>query len=423
VQSTLLGDIQKHLLAEHNKPTDRRTDILHPSEMAKVDWCPRQSYYRISDTPTTDHGEKFSFQMETIWAEGHEIHRKWQQWLRDMGRLWGTWQCGFCDERWADTSPIQCPRCEGRNLTYLEVPLVSTKYPIAGFEDGADAETNSLIEIKSIGMGTLRMEEPALLREYRVETLAGKKIYDLEALWSGLKHPLLSHRRQTGIYLALAKEMGLPYDKITFLYEYKATQSVKAFTIKYNDELIQPLLDSATDVKYALTSGTPPVRPPHTGKDKTVCKNCPWLRKCWDEDKDDVPLEDGLSTKDTLQTQPRVHRRKYSNRQKRSTDLSNVQPTEVQEGSDTSVVSPRTARTERGNRRLRQSRETKGLQTLLAGSTEGIRSEERAESQSVSVREEVRDNTRGLRTVTRRSRKSVQDLPGTRLDKEAVRRP
>jgi hypothetical protein len=264
--------------------------------MAKSDWCHRQSYYRLSETPTTDPGERFSFQLETIFAEGHEIHRKWQTWLWDMGRLWGTWHCTLCNHVWQATAPTACPveDClagKGR-IEYWEVPLSAedpnnpNPLPLAGHEDGADDQTNALIEIKSIGLGTLRIEEPELLSEYRVTTTEGKKIYDLEALWQGLRHPLLSHRKQTGIYLALAKEMGLPYDKVTFLYEYKPTQSVKAFTVKYNDTLIRPLLDKAEEVKYSLAEGIPPPRPDHTGKETKVCKNCPWLTKCYADDED-----------------------------------------------------------------------------------------------------------------------------------------
>lgn len=286
--NTLLGDIQVHLLAEHQKPSDRRQDILHPSEMAKADWCHRQSYYRLAGTPETDEGERFSFQLETIFAEGHEIHRKWQTWLRDMGRLWGAWECPQCKFGPVEMGPDpgECPGCN-MPYEYKEVPLEAEHaYLIAGHEDGADTQTNALIEIKSIGLGTLRIEEPDLLREYRVETTDGKKIYDLEGLWKGLKHPLLSHRKQTGIYLALAKGMGLPFDKVTFLYEYKPTQSVKAFTVKYNHDLIKPLLDKALEVKYALAEKIPPPRPDHTGKETKVCKTCPFFTKCYADDKD-----------------------------------------------------------------------------------------------------------------------------------------
>src|SRR5258708_1016138 len=86
-KNVLLSDIQAHLLAETSKPTDRRQDIIHPSEMAKGDWCHRATYYRLAGwTPPKD--DKFSFVLQNIFAEGHEIHRKWQKWISEMGRLW-----------------------------------------------------------------------------------------------------------------------------------------------------------------------------------------------------------------------------------------------------------------------------------------------------------------------------------------------
>jgi hypothetical protein len=286
--NVLLGDIQAHLLKETQKPTDRRQDILHPSEMAKSDWCPRSSFYRLAGVPPTDPDGKFSFALETIFAEGHEIHRKWQQWLWDMGKLWGKWRCLGCRHEWMDTSPNGCPACSaGRSLVvYREVPLeAEAKYLIAGHEDGAVG--NDLIEIKSIGQGTLRFEEPALLREYQVETTDGRKIYDLDALWRGLKRPLSSHLRQTGIYLALAKEMGLPHDSVNFLYEYKANQQVKAFRVRYSEDIAAPLLDSALDIKYALETNRTPPRPAFTGRDTKTCKACMFLTHCYQGEPND----------------------------------------------------------------------------------------------------------------------------------------
>jgi len=293
VKASLLGDIQAHLLKEHQKPTDRRQDILHPSEMAKADWCPRQSFYRLSGaTATNPDNDKFSFALETIFAEGHEIHRKWQQWLWDMGRLWGKWKCLMCGAEWYDTSPQGCASgsCPGDKgvLVYREVPLeAEAKYLIAGHEDGADNKTNSLVEIKSIGQGTLRFEEPSLLRKWQVETTDGKKVYDLDGLWKDIKRPLSSHVRQTMIYLALCREMGLPYDKVTFLYEYKANQQVKAFELKWSPEIVEPLLEQALDVKYSLKTGKPPARPSFTGRDTTTCRGCAFLDLCYEGETDD----------------------------------------------------------------------------------------------------------------------------------------
>lgn len=285
VETTLLGDIQKHLLHKSTMPTDRRQDILHPSEMAKADWCPRQSYFRLAGvTPSNPQAKKFSFQLEGIFAEGHEIHRKWQQWLTDMGVLWGKWLCTSCGFKTTGTSPMFCNGCN-RIMEYREVPLeAEEKYLIAGHEDGAIWDKKTLVEVKSIGIGTLRFEAPELLRKYQVVTTDGKKIYDMDALWNGLRRPLGSHIRQTAIYLALAQEMGLPFDTVVFLYEFKANQAVKEFTVKYNPEIAEPLLDQALDVKYALAQGRPVPRPPHTGLDTKVCKECPFKDLCWGDD-------------------------------------------------------------------------------------------------------------------------------------------
>jgi CRISPR/Cas system-associated exonuclease Cas4 (RecB family) len=297
--SLLLGDIHKHLLSEHGKPTDRRQDIIHPSEMAKSDWCPRQTYYRLAGaSPEKD--RNFSAQLEGVFAEGHMIHAKWQKWLQDMGRLYGKWVCRVCGYSWIGTGGHPtCEECynalDGYGdanrfaLEYHEVPLAAEeKYLIAGHEDGAVEDLNALVEIKSIGNGTVRFDDPKLLRQFTVKTEDGKTVIDTDGLWKALRRPFGSHIRQTQIYLALCKEMGLPFDQVIFLYEYKATQATKEFAVKYNPEISEPLLDSALDIKYALSKGKPPPRPDFTGQDTKVCKECPFFNTCWETTTDDA---------------------------------------------------------------------------------------------------------------------------------------
>lgn len=282
-ETLVVGPVGEHLLAKRLRPTGRREDVLHPSEMAKADWCPRQTYYRLAGTPATSDGEKFSDQLERIFEEGHDIHAKWQNWLAEMGRLWGRWECAQKHYEVYATSDgvMACPQC-ALPLLYKEVPLeAEERYRIAGHADGAMEDVAAILEIKSIGLGTLRMEEPSLLRDHQVETTDGKKVYDLDGLWKGIRRPLRSHLRQTNIYLALAKEMGLPFDRVIFIYEYKATQAVKEFVVKYSPTIAEPLLDQALDVKYHISKGTPPLRPDHTGQDTKVCKECPFMTECW----------------------------------------------------------------------------------------------------------------------------------------------
>lgn len=296
--SLLLGDIHKHLLDQHGKPTDRRQDIIHPSEMAKADWCPRQTYYRLAGV-SPEKGRSFSAQLEAVFMEGHGIHAKWQTWLQQMDRLWGKWKCPVCDYWEMGTGGRKtCPSCRDRThlatlpvyLDYAEVPVqAESEFLIAGHEDGAIEELNALIEIKSVGIGTVRFDQPELLREYTVKTEDGKTVIDLDGLWKSLRRPFGSHIRQTQIYLRLCQEMGLPFDKVIFLYEYKATQAHKEFVVKYNPEIVQPLFDSALDIKYALKKGKAPPRPDFCGQDKKVCKTeCPFFTHCWETTTNDT---------------------------------------------------------------------------------------------------------------------------------------
>lgn len=258
--------------------------------MAKEDWCPRQSWFRLSGAQETDPQKKHGYQLENIFDEGHTIHDKWQRRLWDMGILEGMWGCLYCGHKWWATSPAECdnPECEGdrRVLQYREVPVDGfERYLIHGHEDGKVGRR--LIEVKSIGQGTLRLDAPEILRENMVEGPKGNKIYDLDGIWKSLKRPLAPHLRQTGIYAAILNEQEDPryhVDEIVFIYEYKANQDVKEFTVKVNNRHAQHLLDTAKDIKYAIDSNTPVPRPSDRTKDTKGCKECPFFTRCWDDD-------------------------------------------------------------------------------------------------------------------------------------------
>jgi hypothetical protein len=259
--------------------------------MAKSDWCPRQTYYRLAGA-SPEKGRNFSAQLEGVFEEGHAIHAKWQKWLQQMGRLWGKWRCAECG--WtvlATGGTLSCEHCDSRQpLEYREVPVeAESEFLIAGHEDGAIEDLNALVEIKSIGNGTVRFDNPELLKQFTVKTEDGKTVIDTDGLWKALRRPFGSHIRQTQIYLRLCQEMGLPFDKVIFLYEYKATQAQKEFVVKYNPEIAEPLFETALDIKYALKKGKPPPRPEFTGQDKKVCKtDCPFFTLCWENTTDDT---------------------------------------------------------------------------------------------------------------------------------------
>ena len=143
---------------------------------------------------------------------------------------------------------------------YKEVTLSSTSHRISGHADGALTGHNCLIEIKSLGVGTFKFDAPKLTEE-NTYTVNGKKILDIDGLWKNLHHPLLSHVKQGNIYLWMAEEMGLPFDSIVFIYEFKANQQIKEFRISKSEDILNPLLDTAALIEVSLKQGIPPACP------------------------------------------------------------------------------------------------------------------------------------------------------------------
>lgn len=227
-----------------------------------------------------DPASSSSFTLENVFAEGNRIHAKWQNWLADTGYLWGDWRCSRCAEYVRNSirpDSIGYGTCVGTSWValdnglrraafesdfkhdwhYKEVTLSSSTHKISGHADGALIKHNCLIEIKSMGIGTLRFEAPKLMQEHTYE-VKGRQILDIDGLWKDFHRPLLSHVKQGNIYLWMAREMGLPFDSIVFLYEFKANQKVKEFSVRLSQDILDPLLTMAASVEYNLTRGTLP---------------------------------------------------------------------------------------------------------------------------------------------------------------------
>lgn len=305
--TVLIGDIQSFAVKRAMEDTSRRQDIIHPSEMAKENWCPRSTGYRISGVEASNPAPVHGHRMLTIFQEGHDIHSKWQTWLAEMGRIWGRWECRICGHSVFDVAIPSCDTCN-QPMDYREVPLdASGTYLIAGHADGAVPDLKAFIEIKSIGLGTLRMEEPQLVSANTVKTEDGRRIPDYDAIWKGLKRPLKTHRRQALIYLALARHLGWDYDRMIFIYENKANQETKEFVIQYSEEAVQPLLEVALDIKRAVDYGSVLPRPAGFAQDSAPCKDCVYKNYCWGIKENDEFKQDRQSDTDTA-TQSRVPR-------------------------------------------------------------------------------------------------------------------
>jgi hypothetical protein len=272
----ILPKVKDHMLMMFGPDLDRDPTVIHPSEMAKPDWCPRATYLRIVSGKWPQEAEGFDFVRENIFATGNDIHVKWQERMIAAGLpMWGDWECRVCKTRargclkpneeadWHEYHACDNAGEVSHQWQYAEVTLNARReLLIAGHSDGGF--DNSLVEIKSIGLGTVRMDAPDLLRKHQ-----DGRMTDLTGLWRDITRPLRSHLAQGDVYLHLAHVLGLPFDQIVYLYEFKPNQMVKEFTIKYDAGRSMRLIAKAEQIKYAVEHGIPPkcIKP-------SGCKQC-----------------------------------------------------------------------------------------------------------------------------------------------------
>lgn len=256
----LIGDIERHLMA---RPAgDRSTTVLHPSEMIKKDFCHRGSYFLLSGH--TKISEKPNLRLQSIFDEGHAIHAKWQRWFQEMGVLYGKFVCVSCNFSLFDLGPIECPNCGKPTMEYKEVTLYDDALRIKGHTDGwvKNIGNDTLIEIKSIGPGTIRSAAPNLFMD-----ASG----DFMKAWNQVRRPFPEHILQGQVYLELMKRMGHDVDEIVFLYELKADQSYKEFSVKADFEIVRHVFDKAESIVKAVEAG---IAPECTNNPGGTCKQC-----------------------------------------------------------------------------------------------------------------------------------------------------
>lgn len=249
----LMGALERYVLS---KPfDDRDQSYIHPSDIIKSEWCALAQYHAIKGN-YQETRDKTTLRLASIFAEGHTIHAKWQNWFSEMGVMYGKWYCE------TDNNSVWGLSSEVNNGTgiydYAEVPLRSDKHMMRGHADGwiKGLGDDCLIEIKSIGTGTIRMEMPALMVQYN---------NDIDTVWKNIRTPLRSHQLQGQVYLHLCHlmvEEGLletAPDDIVFIYELKANQEYKEFVVRYNPEYTADIFDKALDVAWAVNNDRPPV--------------------------------------------------------------------------------------------------------------------------------------------------------------------
>lgn len=288
----VIPEVKKVML--DRKKTEQISSIrrgMYPSEMSSSDWCPRATYYRMSGLPEPP--SKYSFSLENVFAQGNAIHDKWQTWLSETGKLWGDWKCSRCAEHVNSSlkpKSTDFGSCVGANFInlpdnskvttynilqsnfshdwkYKEVTLKSTSLPLSGHADASLTEHDILVEIKSISAGSFKYSSPKLY-ESHIYDIGTKKIVDTDSMWKDFHAPLTSHLKQGNLYLFMAKEMSLPFDRISFVYENKSNNQVKEFVVPYSFSIIEPVLDTAYTLNECLKNKTLPDCP------KEGCAQC-----------------------------------------------------------------------------------------------------------------------------------------------------
>lgn len=285
----IIPPVQRLLLKRSNE-SDRDVLHVHPSEMAKDGWCPRSTWLRITGAEPNPSSSNRSSKMEMVFHEGHAIHAKWQEWIGSAEGLdlYGKWKCrqtGHTSFGWG--GDLQ----QDGDWVYMELPFNPTREMLVmGHTDGlvgAFGEEEGLlslflVEVKSVGIGTLRFEAPKLYWDYTNGEL------DVGTLWMNIKRPFPSHMRQGLLYLYLLQNFYPEFshvDEIVFLYEYKPTQDVREFSVKLNETtlaFIQPLLDSLDTITVAVREGTEVPRPEWAKtKEGPICDSCEFSSACW----------------------------------------------------------------------------------------------------------------------------------------------
>jgi hypothetical protein len=294
----LTQQVARHLMLDTGGD-DRRSDCIHPSEASHEGWCPRAVYYRIIGAKAGI-VKPHSLAMEMVFERGHDSHKKWQHWFWDMGLLKGLFICRVCNLRWWDQSPYECPRCESTLLKYGEVPVESPEFLLAGQADGDVVREGGsvLIEVKTIGTGTLQFEAPNLLKRYTYkhtdEDGVARTSVEWYRLWSGIRRPFPAHLRQGMIYCFCYGRK-----EIIYIYDPKfITAYPKEFEIKFDKSLIGDVLDDCITVKNALEKGRPPRRPMWATEGCTACKACPYEGECYGRLRDSGPGQDDRPSTD-----------------------------------------------------------------------------------------------------------------------------
>ena len=244
--SRVLGKVERHVLSTP-RDVSRRSDLLHPSAMVRPTWCHRASYFHLLGHEPSP--RPITLNQHMIFAEGHRIHEVWQDVFKDMGTLYGMWEIV---ETGATYWGFASDHNDKYTVKYREVPLDNEDLMITGHADGwlVGFGEPLLLEVKSIGIGSMRYYSPGLV----------KADSDFAAAWKAIETPFESHISQVQLYLKLLElsDHEVTPQEAVIIYESKVNQEVKEFVIRKDSWGINHILDAAKMIVEAVKTKTPP---------------------------------------------------------------------------------------------------------------------------------------------------------------------
>jgi hypothetical protein len=244
--SRVLGKVERHVLSTP-RDVSRRSDLLHPSAMVSPTWCHRASYFHLLGHEPAP--RPITLNQHMIFAEGHRIHEVWQDVFKDMGTLYGMWEIV---ETGATYWGFASDHNDKYTVKYREVPLDNEDLMITGHADGwlVGFGEPLLLEVKSIGIGSMRYYSPGLV----------KADSDFAAAWKAIETPFESHISQVQLYLKLLElsDHEVTPQEAVIIYESKVNQEVKEFVIRKDSWGITHILDAAKMIVEAVKTKTPP---------------------------------------------------------------------------------------------------------------------------------------------------------------------
>jgi hypothetical protein len=244
--SRVLGKVERHVLSTP-RDVSRRSDLLHPSAMVSPTWCHRASYFHLLGHEPAP--RPITLNQHMIFAEGHRIHEVWQDVFKDMGTLYGMWEIV---ETGATYWGFASDHNDKYTVKYREVPLDNEDLMITGHADGwlVGFGEPLLLEVKSIGIGSMRYYSPGLV----------KADSDFAAAWKAIETPFESHISQVQLYLKLLElsDHEVTPQEAVIIYESKVNQEVKEFVVRKDSWGITHILDAAKMIVEAVKTKTPP---------------------------------------------------------------------------------------------------------------------------------------------------------------------